>query len=84
MFVDLDGDGQADHVLTFKYERTRGEGYTRGNCDTKYTVSVSLTLVGTNGERGRSWAWCATELPSRVWVEDGRVYLQDNLIRWVP
>jgi len=90
--VDLDGDGRADYILVLKYEKTRsGEGYTRGNCNTAYTVEASLVVPGSHGNEGQSWFWCATELPrdwpgteSVIKVEDGKVYIKDNLLRWLP
>jgi len=91
-FVDLDGDGRPEYILVIKYEKTRNkEGYTQGNCNTAYTVEAALVVPGSNGNRGRSWFWCATELPhdwpgtaSVIRVEGGKVYIKDNLLRWLP
>lgn len=90
--VDLDGDGRVDYILVLKYEKTRrGEGYAQGNCNTAYTVEAAMVVPGSNGNRGRSFFWCATELPhdwpntkSVIRVENGRVYIKDNLLRWLP
>ncbi len=86
IFVDLDRDGTKDHVLSVVCEKSRlAYGWFMSDCERHYTVTVALTKIGSNGDNGQNWTWCASKPVSRVWVtSDGKVHVLDDQERTVP